>query len=177
MRNDPGNKAVQHDQAVSCNTYGEVLAQARRWQEAVDQFTRALAIDTRLAEQTPENGEYVHSCGITHMMIGDARLHLGEIDAAEADEESAQSLLEKATGQDASNVMPQRELVTVFMTRGAICESRRQEVEARRWFRSALETLEAATAKHSVTKDDPENFAVLRQKLASDVSREPPTVR
>ena len=163
---DPKDAQIQHDLANSYNYHARSLSLAQRWQEAIDEDQKSLAIDMRLASDSPENGEYAHSCGSTHGDLGEAHLHLGQIDAAVADEQAAQALLETAADKDPSNLAPRRDLVDVFMARATICEQQQRPADARQWYQRALGTLETVTAKNFTNKADPETFAALRAKLA-----------
>ena len=166
-RADPKDSALSHDLAISDNSYGEALSQAGRWPEAIDYFQRGLSIDTRLGEQSPENGEYSHSCATDRESIGEARWHLGQLAQAAADEQAAQTLMETAAASDPGNVIPRRELVGVLILRGEISEALNQSAEARRYDEQALAALEALVAQKSTSKDDTKDFATLRAKLQS----------
>ena len=166
-RQDPKNTQLQHNLSTSYSYYGEGLLQAGRWQEAIDQLQRGLDIDSRLAAQSPENGEYDHSCGTLHRDLGLARLRLDQPAAADADEQAAQTLLEAAVAKDPANLVPRRELVKVFTSRGEISERQSQPAEAKQWFRRALDELTALKARKYNTLDDPEDLAVLQAKLSA----------
>ena len=163
-RQDPKNTSLQHDLADSYDYYGESLFQGKRWQESIDAYQKALEIDTRLAGQSPENGEYLHSSGTDHLGIGRARLELGQLAEAEADAQQAEHFLAQAYAKDASNLVPRRELVQVYVTRGKICERRGQTAEARRWFQQALTDLEELAARKFTDPDDPEDRALLARQ-------------
>ena len=150
-RQDPRDTKIQHDLAVSCICYGESLLETGRWQDAIAQLQRALDVDGALAARSPENGEYNHSCGTIHLSLGRARLHLDQLDAADTDEQTAQSLLEAAATGDPANPVPRRELVNVLMARGEICQRRQQGEQARAWFLRAQGELTALTDKKKYT--------------------------
>ena len=169
VRQDPKNTQLQHNLADSHAYYGEGLMQAGRWQEAVGELQQSLDVDSRLAAQSPENGEYNHSCGTAHLDLGRAKLHLDQLAAAEADELAGQSLLEAAAARDPANPVPRRELVKVFATRGEICGQRGQPAEARQWFERALDQLQTLQASKYTTPDDAGDLAELHQKLAASL--------
>jgi tetratricopeptide (TPR) repeat protein len=171
VRKDPQNTSAMHSMANSYSCYGEAFLQAGRWREALDPLQKGLAIDVRLGEQSPENGEYVHSRGAFDMDMGEALLHLGRLDEAAADEQAAETLLETSAAKDPGNSVPRRELVKIFILQGEILEKRGQPTEARRAFEQGLAGLEALTARKIVNKDDPEDFALLRAKLANASAR------
>ena len=166
-RQDPKNTSLQHDLADSYDYYGESLFQGKRWQESIAAYQQALDIDTRLAGQSPENGEYLHSSGTDNFGIGRTRLELGQLDEAEAAAQRAEHFLGDAYAKDASNLVPRRELVNVYVTRGKICERRGQTAEARRWFQQALTNLEELAARKYTDANDPEDLALLHAKLGT----------
>ena len=166
-RQDPKNTSLQHNLADSYQYHAESLFQGKRWQEAIDAYQKALEIDTRLAGQSPENGEYLHSSGSDHLGIGRAQRELGQLDAAEASVRQAARFLEQAYAKDASNLVPRRELVGVNITLGEICERRGQTAESRRCFQQALTDLEALEAQKYTDPGDQGDLALLHAKLAA----------
>ena len=101
------------------------------------------------------------------MGIGRARLELGQLDRDEVDAQQAERFLVQAYAKDASNLVPRRELVHVYVTRGKICEQHGQPAEARRWFQQALTDLEDLAARKFTDNNDPEELALLHGKLAT----------
>ena len=166
-RQDPKNTTLQHNLADSYQYAAESLFQGKRWPEAIDAYQKALEIDTRLAGQSPENGEYLHSSGSDHLGIGRARLELGQLDDAEASIRQAGRFLEQAYAKDASNLVPRREMVGLNITRGEICERRGQAEESRRCFQQALTGLEELQAQKYTDPGDPGDLAFLHAKLAT----------
>ena len=166
VREDPKNASLEHNLSNSEQLYGETLMLVGRWQDALEPLRRALEVDTRLAAESPENGEYNHSCGTFHLDLGQAKLHLGRLAEADADEQTAQRLLETALTKDPANLLLSRELARVFTARGDVSVQQKQPAAAREWFQRALAGLTAATTK-SAAKTDPADLASLHAKLAT----------
>ncbi len=164
---DPKNATCGHNLAESHSVYGETLFAARRWREAIGELQQGLALDTALGEQSPENGEYPHSCGVYHMDIGDAYLRLGQLTEAEREETAAHALLADSAAKDPDNPVPYRESLKVLMLQGEVCEARQQPAEARGFFQDAVTGEESLAAKHLANPEDAKDLATLRVKLAA----------
>ena len=164
---DPKNATCGHNLAESYSVYGESLLAAKRWREAIGQLQQGLALDTTLGEQSPENGEYPHSCGTYHMHIGEAYLRLGELTEADREEAAAHELLAASAAKDPDNPVPYRESLRVRMSQGDICAARQQPAQARQFYQDAVAGEESLAAKHLATRDDTRDLAELHAKLAT----------
>ena len=164
---DPRNATCGHNLAESHSVYGETLLAARRWREGIEQMQQGLAIDTALGEQSPENGEYPHSCGVYHMNIGEAYLRLGQLADADREETTARALLGASAAKDPENPVPYRESLKALRLQGDIREARQQPAEARRYFQDAATGEEALAAKGLANKEDARDLAALHAKLAA----------
>ena len=142
---------------------------AKRWPEAIAQLGQALAIDTTLSEQSPDNGEYPHACGTYHMDLGEAFLRLGQLAEADREETAAHTTLTASAAKDPANTAPQRELLKVLTLQGDICAARQQPAQARQLYQDAVAGEESLAAKHLANKEDARDLAALRAKL--DASR------
>ena len=165
-RSDPENAGCQHNLAASHEACGEALMQARRWQEALAGFQAALAIDTGLLVDSPNDGDYQRICGTYHLEMGRAHVQLGELAPAEADARAAQDLLESAVRLDPDNTVPVQDLVRAYDFRGDLCERRSEAAPARRWFQRALETIRAH-AGMDIAASDLHDWTALREKLTA----------
>ncbi len=163
---DVKSTAAQHDLASGYYIYGETLLHAGQWQQALDPLGKALLIDSKLGEQAPENGEYSHSCGYIHLDIGEARMHLDQLEAAAKDARKAHELLSTAAARDPDNPQPRRELVTTLILEGKISLRRQQSGDAHHFFEQALASLEALNSKKVASPADTDDYAFLHQMLA-----------
>jgi tetratricopeptide (TPR) repeat protein len=162
---DPQDTAVQHDLALACYDFGTALLHAERWQEALERLQRGESIDSRLAAQSPENAEYMHSRGYFHTGMGEARLHLGQLEAAAADAETARQCAESIVAKDPGNAQARREFVSILILCGRIDIQRARPTQARQSFQRAQEELNALIAKKITNKADAEDSRFLRSVL------------
>ena len=163
-KSDLKDKGVQHNLAISQEAQAAALAQAQRWPEALEAFQTALSIDAGLAESSPENGEYTHSCGTYRLNMGRTRLQLGQFAQAESDARAAEDLLQTAADHDPDNPVPRQELIRVYDLRGDLCERQAQPSEARKWFQQALQEMRTQTSL-KISPDDADEWIALRKKL------------
>ena len=161
----PNDVTGQHNLASSHELYAEALLLAAHWQEALEQLDAALAIDAKLAEHSPENGEYTHSSATYHMDMGEARLHLGQLTEAERDIEKAQSLFDTVAARDPGNHGFETEQIKTFGLHGDIAAARGQPEQARLWYERALAAARGVRARNVTLDGDAEQTASLEQRL------------
>ena len=165
-RADPDNAGSQLNLSISHDACGRALMQAQRWPEALTAFQAALAIGEKLATNFPENLDYQRICGSYRILMGQARMHLGDMARADVDAQAAQKLLESAGRRDPEDASSFLDLVRAYDLRGDLCEQRSESAQARQWFQQALEAVRTH-ASLNIAPNDAQELKTLREKLAA----------
>jgi hypothetical protein len=108
---DPANTQWQRDVAVTRDRIGDLLATAKRPQEALAEYRASLIITEKLAAADPGNTELQRDLSVSHNKIGDMFAAAGWRNEALAVYRAGLSIIDKLTAADPNNAEWQTDLV------------------------------------------------------------------
>ncbi|MEP6903086.1 MAG: serine/threonine-protein kinase [Actinomycetota bacterium] len=156
---------TEHDLASSYDYAGEALLLAREPQKAKNEFQKSLAINEKLAAESPADDENKRGIATSETNLGKADLQLGKYDAALKNQQKAQTILEEIVNNDKGNSVPRFDLANVFRQLGEISAKQKNSLQALAMFNRALEILRQLDAENSVTANDKKLLSELQDKI------------
>ena len=142
---EPNNMQWRMEQQSADFNLGIMLFEARKFPEAIEQFTRALATIQALATTSPSNTDYQVAVTESQAWLADARMSVGQLDEAIRLREQLVLSLERLL-RLTGNVVYRQKLVSAEGHLGEVYRYRGDAPRALQHFRGAVKNSEALIA-------------------------------